>query len=87
VRLLNNPRSNNEITVKVEGRTQRIIHQSKQWGTLRFAVGRGFQVEQRFHYRIKIKAAKGDIPYYEDPTSLERRYLGVFFELDLVPKE
>jgi len=86
VRLLNNPRSNNEITVKVEGRTQKTILQPKQWGTLRFPVGNGFQVEQRFHYRIKIRAAKGAIPYYEDPASLERRYLGVFFELDLVPK-
>ncbi|OGD18237.1 MAG: hypothetical protein A2Y69_01465 [Candidatus Aminicenantes bacterium RBG_13_59_9] len=86
MRLLNNPRSNNEITVKVEGRTQKTILQPKQWGTLRFPVGNGFQVEQRFHYRIKIRAAKGAIPYYEDPASLERRYLGVFFELDLVPK-
>jgi hypothetical protein len=33
-----------------------------------------------------IKAEKGSIPYYEDPSSLERRYLGVFFELELVPK-
>jgi hypothetical protein len=87
VRLLNNPRSNNEITVKVEGRTQKIILQSKEWGTLRFPVGNGFQVEQRYHYRIKIRADKGSIPYYEDPTGLERRYLGVFFELDLLPKE
>jgi hypothetical protein len=87
VRLLNNPRSNNEITVKVEGQKQKIVLQSKQWGTLRFPVGNGFQVEQRYHYRVKIKAAKGAIPYYEDPASLERRYLGVFFELDLVPKE
>jgi len=87
VRLLNNPRSNNKITVKVEGRKQEIILQPKEWGTLRFPVGNGFQVEQRYHYRIKIRAAKGSIPYYEDPTSLERRYLGVFFELDLVPKE
>jgi hypothetical protein len=87
VKLLNNPRSNNEITVKVEGRSQKIVLQSKQWGTLRFPVGNGFQVEQRYHYRIKIKAAKGSIPYYEDPTAEERRYLGVFFELELVPKE
>ena len=86
VRLLNNPRSNNEISVKVEGRTQKVILQSKQWGTLRFPVGNGFQVEQRYHYRIKIKAAKGSIPYLEDPAGLERRYLGVFFELELVPK-
>jgi len=86
VRLLNNPRSNNEITIKVGRRTQKTVLQPKQWGELRFPVGNGFQVEQRFHYRIRIRAAKGAIPYYEDPASLERRYLGVFFELDLVPK-
>ncbi|HUU38527.1 MAG TPA: hypothetical protein VMW46_10055 [Candidatus Desulfaltia sp.] len=87
VRLLNNPRSNNEITVKVEGQKQKIVLQSKQWGTLRFPVGNGFKMEERYHYRMKIKAAKGAIPYYEDPSNLERRYLGVFFELELVPKE
>jgi hypothetical protein len=87
VHLLNNPRSDNEIKVKVERTTQKIILQSKQKGTLRFPVGDGFRIEQRYHYRIKIRAAKGAIPYYEDPTSLERRYLGVFFELELVPKE
>jgi hypothetical protein len=87
VRLLNNPRSNNQITVKVEGQKQKVVLQSKQWGTLRFQVGSGFKMEERYHYRMKIKAAKGAIPYYEDPASLERRYLGVFFELELVPKE
>jgi len=87
VRLLNNPRSNNEITVKVEGQKQKIVLQSKQWETLRFPVGNGFKMEERYHYRMKIKAAKGAIPYYEDPSNLERRYLGVFFELELVPKE
>jgi hypothetical protein len=87
VRLLNNPRSNNEITVKVEGQKKKIVLQSKQWGTIRFQVGDGFKMEERYHYRMKVKAAKGAIPYYEDPASLERRYLGVFFELELVPKE
>ncbi len=87
VRLLNNPRSNNEITVKVEGQKQKIVLQSKQWGELRFPVGNGFKMEERYHYHMKIKAAKGAIPYYEDPASLERRYLGVFFELELVPNE
>jgi hypothetical protein len=87
VRLLNNPRSNNEITVKVEGQKKKIVLQPKQWGTLRFQVGNGFKMEERYHYRMKIKAAKGAIPYYEDPASLERRYLGVFFELELVPKK
>jgi hypothetical protein len=43
-------------------------------------------MESRYLYRITIKPAKGAIPYLEDQTSLERRYLGVFFELELVPE-
>jgi len=86
VRLLNNPRANNRVSVKVERKTGKIVLQPRQRGTLRFPVGNGFQVESRYHYRIKIGAEKGAIPYYEDPASLERRYLGVFFELELVPK-
>lgn len=87
VHLLNNPRANNGIRVSVGGKTQKIILQPKQKGTLSFPVGPGFQVQQRHLYRIAIKPAKGAIPYLEDPTSLERRYLGVFFELRLIPKE
>jgi len=87
VRLLNNPRHKNEIKVRVEGRTQKMVLHGNQRGELRFPVGNGFKMEDRYHYRIKIKAAKGSIPYYEDQKSLERRYLGVFFELDLVPRE
>jgi hypothetical protein len=86
VHLLNNPRANNEIRVKVQGKTESAILQPQQRDTLRFPVGNGFQVEQRYLYRIKIKAAKGAIPYFEDPTSKERRYLGVFFELELIPR-
>jgi hypothetical protein len=87
VHLLNNPRNNNLITVKVEGKTQKITLMSRQRGTLRFPVGNGFQIQSRFHYRIKIKAHKSSIPYYEDQASLERRYLGVFFELELIPRQ
>ncbi len=87
VHLLNNPRNNNLITVKVGGKTQKIILMSRQRGTLRFPVGNGFQIQSRYHYRIKVKAQKGSIPYYEDQASLERRYLGVFFELELIPRE
>lgn len=87
VHLLNNPRSNNEISVRVDWKTQKISLMSKQWGTLRFPVGIGFQMKGSHLYHIKIKAEKGSTPYFEDETSLERRYLGVFFELELVPKE
>ncbi len=85
-RLLNNPRANNQITVRVGRKRQKIVLQPRQRGELRFAVGNGFQIQSRYHYRVKIKAAKGSIPYYEDPSSLERRELGVFFEIDLVPR-
>lgn len=87
VHLLNNPRSNNEISVRVDWKTQKISLMSKQWGTLRFPVGIGFQMKGSHLYHIKIKAEKSSTPYFEDKTSLERRYLGVFFELELVPKE
>lgn len=85
VHLLNNPRMNNEIKVMVEGKKQKVSLQSKQRATLRFPVGRGFQIKASHLYRLKIKASKGSIPYFEDPTSDERRVLGVFFELELIP--
>jgi hypothetical protein len=86
IRLLNSPRLENEIRVKVEGRTQRITLGSKQWGTLRFPVGDGFTMKTTHLYHIKIKAAKGSIPHYEDEDNLERRILGVFFEMELIPR-
>jgi len=87
VHLLNNPRSRNEITVKVEGKTQKIILGSKQRGTLVFPVGKGFQMKEIHLYRLKIRASKGSIPYYEDKQSQERRFLGVFFELEIIPRK
>lgn len=86
VRLLNNPRRENEIRVKVEGKTQRITLGSKAWGELRFPVGDGFTMKTTHLYRVKIKAAKGSIPHYEDEDNRERRILGVFFEMELVPR-
>jgi hypothetical protein len=83
-KLLNNPRLENAITVTVEGKTQRIILGPNQRGTLRFAVGNGFQVLESHMYRVKVKAAKGAMPYYENEKSDEKRWLGVFFGLDLV---
>jgi hypothetical protein len=84
--LQNNPRLSNEITVSVDGRVQRIVLGSKQNGDLRFSGGNGFQVRQSHQYRIKVQAAKGSMPYYESRESDERRWLGVFFELELVAK-
>ncbi|MCX6558984.1 MAG: hypothetical protein NTZ26_00585 [Candidatus Aminicenantes bacterium] len=86
VHLLNNPRQDNEITVKLDGRTQRIVLQPMAKGTLRFAVGNGFQISESHQYRFKVKAAKASIPFFESRTSDELRHLGVFFELELIPR-
>jgi len=85
VKLLNNPRLINEITVTVDGKTQRLVLGPSQWGTLRFPVGDGYTVEESHMYRIKVKAAKGASPYFENEKSDEKRRLGVFFEFDLTP--
>jgi hypothetical protein len=84
--LLNNPRAKNEISVRVDGQINRITLRSQQKGTLNFPVGNGFQIEGSHLYHIKIRAAKGSIPYFENQASQERRYLGVFFEMELIPK-
>jgi hypothetical protein len=87
IHLLNNPRKRNRITVQV-GRTKKSITLGyKQWGTLEFDTGKGFQMRAIHLYRLKIKAAKGSIPYFEDKLSDERRFLGVFFKIEIIPKE
>ena len=86
VHLLNNPRQDNMITVTLDGRTQTIVLDSLQKGTLRFSVGDGFVIRVSHQYRFKVKAAKGSIPFHEDRKSDESRHLGVFFELELIPK-
>jgi len=85
--LQNNPRLRNEITVKVGRQKQKITIAKKQWGTLEFPVGKGFHMKATHLFKIKIKASKGSIPYYEDESSDERRYLGVFFEIEIIPEE
>ena len=86
-RLLNNPRMRNEITVQVGRQKKRITLGTKQRGTLSFSPLKAFKIEALHLYRIKIGASKGSIPYYETETSKERRFLGVFFEIDIVPDE
>jgi hypothetical protein len=72
--------------VTVEGKTRRIRLGPEQWGELRFPVGNGYQILASHQYRIKVKAAKGSTPYFEQGASAERRRLGVFFELEIVPR-
>ncbi|MBN2198387.1 MAG: hypothetical protein JW747_00895 [Candidatus Aminicenantes bacterium] len=86
VHLLNNPRKENEITVRVEGRTQKARLGEKQRTTLTFPAGRGFVIRSLYVYKIDIRASKPAMPYFEFQTSDERRNLGVFFTLELVPR-
>jgi hypothetical protein len=86
VHLLSNPRLSNRITVTVEGRTQEVALGANAAATLRFPVGNGFQDRQAHLFRLKIKADKGSIPYYESEANKERRWLGVFFNLEVVAK-
>ncbi|MFC2158903.1 hypothetical protein ACFLT9_13805, partial [Acidobacteriota bacterium] len=86
IRLLNNPRRSNEITVKVGGEKKKITLGDKQWGTLRFTPD-PLVIESWHLVRISIKASKGAFPYLEEEDSEERRYLGVYFEMDIIPEE
>ncbi|MFW6160878.1 MAG: hypothetical protein ACOC57_07025, partial [Acidobacteriota bacterium] len=85
--LLNNPRMRNNITVEVEGQKKSLSLGHKQWGALEFQPGKGFKMRAIHLYKIKVKAEKGSIPYFEDETSDERRFLGVFFKIDIIPQE
>jgi hypothetical protein len=85
--ILNNPRMRNDITVQVGKRKKRITLGTKQRGTLSFSPVKPFKIKALHLYRIKIKASKGSIPYFEMETSRERRFLGAFFEIDIVPEE
>lgn len=87
IHLLNNPRMRNEITVQVENQKKRITLGTKQRGILSFSPVKPFTIKALHLYRIKIGASKGSIPYFETETSKERRFLGVFFEIDIVPEE
>jgi hypothetical protein len=84
-RLTNNPRPDNRITVRVDGRKRTVVLQSRESGRLEFPVKTGFKIESNWLHRIRIGAAKGSRPYFEEEQSTERRDLGVFFEIEFVP--
>lgn len=84
--LLNNPRLENEITVTVEGTTRRIRLGPEEREDLRFPVGDGYRILASHQYRIKVRAAKGSTPYFEQSSGKERRWLGVFFELEVIAR-
>jgi hypothetical protein len=77
----------NDIKVQVGKQKKRITLGTKQRGTLSFSPVKPFKIKALHLYRIKIGASKGSIPYFEMETSRERRFLGVFFEIDIVPEE
>jgi len=86
VHLLNNPRMRNTVTVKVGREKKKITLGKKQRGSLEFTSLKPFRMKATHLYKIKIRASKGSIPYFEEEQSLEKRYLGVFFEFDIVPE-
>jgi hypothetical protein len=86
VLLLNNPRMRNEIMVRVGKETKRLTLGQKQRGSLTFTSLKPFRIKALHLYRIKIGASKGSIPYFEDKQSMEKRYLGVFFEFKIEPE-
>ncbi len=86
-RLLNNPRMSNTVTVAFAGQKQRVTLGYKEWGSLTFTPRRVFRMNEWIHlYRLSIRAAKGSVPHFEEEASDERRYLGIYFEVDIVPE-
>jgi hypothetical protein len=86
-RILNNPRKTNEVTVWFAGEKKKVTLGPNQWNTLTFTPKKVFQMKQWIHiYKTAVKAAKGSIPHFEEEKSDERRHLGVYFELDVVPE-
>jgi hypothetical protein len=83
--LTNNPRRDNRITVRVDSRKRTLVLQSGESTTLDFPVKTGFKIESNWLHRVRIGAAKGSRPYFEEEQGTERRDLGVFFEVEFIP--
>lgn len=86
-RILNNPRLTNSVTVRFAGEKKTITLGHKEWGTVTFTPARVYRMNQWIHlYKLSVQAAKGSIPHYEEEDSEERRYLGAYFEMDILPE-
>jgi hypothetical protein len=86
-RLRNNHRLSNRITVVFGGERRRMTLGYKGWGTVTFSNPRVFRMNQWIHlYTLSVRAAKGSVPHFEEEGSDERRDLGVWFEVDIVPE-
>jgi hypothetical protein len=84
--LTNNGRLKNKATIKVEGTKKEIILSEKERKKVEFRVGKGFKFGSSYIYHIKVKSKKGAIPYFETNKSNDRRFLGVFVEIKIIPE-
>ena len=86
-RVLNNPRLSNTVTIRFAGEEKTLTLGHKEWGSATFTPRRVFRMNRWIHiYQLSVRAAKGSIPHYEEEDSDERRYLGVYFEVDILPE-
>jgi hypothetical protein len=85
-RLLNSRRLENNAWVRVGGRKKSVNLDAKQWGTLTFDSPKPFNIKSLYLYRITIKSQKDAIPHFEVEDSDERRHLGIYFEVDILPE-
>lgn len=85
--LLSNPRMKNAITIRFAGEKQTVELGSKARTSVSFSPRRVFRMNEWIHlYRLSVKAEKGSIPHFEEEKSDERRYLGVYFEIEIIPE-
>jgi hypothetical protein len=74
------------VTVSFAGETKQVSLGYKAWGSVTFTPRRVFRMNEWIHlYKLSVRAAKGSIPHYEEEDEDERRYLGAWFEVDIVP--
>ncbi len=85
-RFLNNPRLSNTITVSFAGEKKQVSLGYKEWGSVTFTPRKAYRMNDWIHlYKLSVQASKGSIPHLEKEDEDERRYLGVWFEVDIVP--
>jgi hypothetical protein len=77
----------NSITVQVTRQKRKITLGRFKKGALSFQPGPGFRIRNKHLYILKVKSAKSSIPYYESEDSNDKRNLGVYFELELIPDQ
>ncbi len=85
VHLHNNARRINTLSVHMGRKKKKIILGRYEKGILSFHPGRGFVMRGKHLYILKITSAKSSIPFYESKESRDKRILGAYFELELIP--